>query len=76
MDHRCGSDSALLWFWHWPVATALIRPLAREAPYAEGAAQEKAKKKNQLKLKKLVISSVGAEVEQVEFSYIAGEDAK
>ena len=40
---RCGSDSTLLWLWHRLVATALIRPLAWESPYAEGAAQEKAK---------------------------------
>ena len=25
-------DMALLWFWHRPVATALIRPLAGEPP--------------------------------------------
>ena len=33
----------LLWLWHRPVATALIRPLAWEPPYAAGAAQEIAK---------------------------------
>src|SRR5512136_595540 len=37
---RRGSDPALLWLWHRPVATALIRPLAWELPYAAGAAQE------------------------------------
>ena len=30
----------MLWLWRRPVATAPIRPLAREPPYAEGAAQE------------------------------------
>ena len=40
----CGSDLALLWLWHRPVATAPIRPLAWELPYAAGAAQEIAKK--------------------------------
>ena len=35
---------ALLWFWHRPVATALIRPLAWEPPYAAGVALEKAKR--------------------------------
>ena len=37
---RHGSDPALLWLWRRPVATALIRPLAWEPPYAAGAAQE------------------------------------
>ena len=38
--------SVLLWLWHRLAATALIGPLAREPPYAVGAAQEIAKKKN------------------------------
>jgi len=37
---RGGSDPALLWLWHRPVATAPIQPLAWEPPYAAGAAQE------------------------------------
>jgi len=37
---RRGSDPALLWLWHRPVATAPIQPLAWEPPYAAGAAQE------------------------------------
>ena len=37
---RRGSDPALLWLWRRPVATAPIRPLAWEPPYAAGAAQE------------------------------------
>ena len=41
---RRGSDLALLWLWRRLVATALIRPLAWEPPYAAGAAQKKAKK--------------------------------
>ena len=39
---RCGSDPALLWLWHRPAATAPIRPLAWEPPYATGMALEKA----------------------------------
>ena len=31
---RCSSDPGLLWLWSRPVATALIRPLAWEIPYA------------------------------------------
>jgi len=42
---RRGSDPTLLWPWCRPAATALIRPLAWEPPYAAGAALEKAKKK-------------------------------
>jgi len=43
---RHGSDpELLLWLWRRPVATAPIRPLAWEPPYAVGAALEKAKKK-------------------------------
>ena len=38
-------DPALLWLWRRPVATALIRPLAWEPPYAAGVALEKTKNK-------------------------------
>jgi len=41
---RHGSDPSLLWLWRRPVATAPIRPLAWEPPYATGAAQEMAKR--------------------------------
>ena len=41
---RRGSDPTLLWLWRRPVATALIRPLAWEPPYAAGAAQRNSKK--------------------------------
>ena len=43
---RRGSDPALLWLWHRPAATAPIRPLAWERPYAREAALEKAKRQN------------------------------
>ena len=43
VGHRRGLDPKLLWLWHRPAATALIRPLAWEPPYAVGAAPEKAK---------------------------------
>ena len=36
-------DLALLWLWCSPVATAPIRPLAWEPPYATGVALEKTK---------------------------------
>ena len=35
----------MLWLWHRLAATALIRPLAWEPPYALGVAPEKTKKK-------------------------------
>ena len=41
---RCNLDPELQWLWHRLVATALIRPLAQEPPYAMGVALEKAKK--------------------------------
>ena len=44
---RLGSDPALLWPWCRPAATAWIRPLAWEPPYAMGADLEMAKKKTQ-----------------------------
>jgi len=49
---RRGSDPALLWLWRRPAATALIRPLAWEPPYAVGAALEKAKRQKDKKNKK------------------------
>ena len=45
VGRRRGSDLVLLWLWYRPAATALIRPLAWEPPYAAGAALEKTKKK-------------------------------
>jgi len=53
VHHRRGSDLALRWLWHGPEATALIRSLAWEPPYAAGAAlkRQKNKIKNKLKTK-------------------------
>ena len=50
VDCRRGLDPALLWLWRRLAATAPIRPLAWEPPYATGAAQEKSKRqKNKIK---------------------------
>ena len=38
VGHRLSSDPAWLWLWHTLSAVAPIQPLAREPPYAEGAA--------------------------------------
>ena len=46
---RRGSDPALLWLWLRPAATALIRPLAWEPPYAVSAALEKTKRQKDQK---------------------------
>ena len=43
VGHRHGLDPALLWL--WPAATAPIRPLAWEPPYATSAALKSKKKK-------------------------------
>ena len=38
-------DLAFLWLWYRPVATALIRPVAWEPPYATGVALKRQKEK-------------------------------
>ena len=43
------NDPALLWLCHKPAAAALIQPLARELPYATGAAFKKNKQTNKQK---------------------------
>ena len=50
VGHRCGSDPALLWPWHRPVATSPIRPLAWEPPYAVGVALEKTERQKNQKI--------------------------
>ena len=54
---RLGSPE-LLWLWRRLVATAPIQLLAWEPPYAEGAAQEIAKKKTKKKKKMALASGV------------------
>ena len=49
VGHRHGSDLALLWLWCRLVATAPIRSLAWEPPYATGAALERQKTKDEKK---------------------------
>ena len=55
VGRRCGSDPKLLWLWCRPVATAPIRPLAWEPPYAVGTAQEKGKKTKKKKKSNLSV---------------------
>ena len=47
--HRRGLDLALLWWWHRPAATAVIRPLAWEPPNAASVALKKKKDKKKKK---------------------------
>ena len=58
IGRRLGSDPELLWLWCRPAATALIRPLTWEPPYAAGATQEMAKrpKKKKKERKKKVVA--------------------
>ena len=51
---RCYGSGVLLWLWRRLVATALIRPLAREPPYAVGVAQEMPKRQKKKKKKKKI----------------------
>ena len=44
VGRRRGSDPVLLWLWRRLAATAPIRPLAWEPPYAVGVALEKTKR--------------------------------
>ena len=59
VGRRCGLDPALLWLWRRLAATAPIRPLAWEPPYAEGVAPKrqktKKKKKSCLKNKCIIL---------------------
>ena len=54
---RRGLDPALLWLWRRLVATAPIRPLAWEPPYAAGAALEKTKKEKEKRKKEISIQT-------------------
>ena len=52
LDCRCSLDLALLWLWHRLAATALIRPLAWDLPYAVGVALKSQKKKKEKRKEK------------------------
>ena len=51
IDYRRGSDLVLLWLWGRPAATAQIRPLAWEPPYAAGAALKRQEPKKKTKFR-------------------------
>ena len=46
VGRRCSSDPVLLWLGRRPAATASIRPLAWELPYATGSALKRQKQTN------------------------------
>ena len=50
--HRHGLDPMLLWLWCRQAAVAPTRPLARQLPYAAGAALKGKKRKEKIKIKK------------------------
>jgi len=52
VGRRHGLDPELLWLWHRLVATALIRPLAWEPPYAMSMALKDKRPKKKKKKKK------------------------
>ena len=47
VGRKCGLDPVLLWLWCRTAATAPIRPLACESPYATGTAFKRTKKKKE-----------------------------
>ena len=49
VGRKHSSDPTLLWLWREPAATAPIRPLAWEPPYAAGMAIEKTKRQKKKK---------------------------
>ena len=53
VGRRRGSDLVLMWLWLRPAATAPIRLLAWEPPYASGAALKGQKTKDKKKKKKI-----------------------
>ena len=57
VGHRHGLDPELLWLWHRLAAASLIQSLARDLPYAAGAAlKSKKKKKKKRNLSKVTLS--------------------
>ena len=58
VDCRCSLDLALLWLWRRLAATALIRPIDWEPPYAVGAALKRQKtKKKKRKERQLLLTN-------------------
>ena len=52
VGHRCGLELLLLWLWRRLVATASVRPLTWEPPYASGVVLKRQKTKKKKKERK------------------------
>ena len=63
VGRRRGLDPEMLWLWRRLAATASIRPLAQESPYATGAALKDKKKKK----KRMGMWLIGAKRKQETF---------
>ena len=70
MGCRRGSDPELLWLWYRLAATAPIRPLAWEPPYAAGVAHVKAKSQKKEKEKKKQDEPILAAVARTQNAFI------
>ena len=67
-SRKCGSDLALLWHWCRPAATAPIRPLAWEPPYAMGMALKRQKtKRKRNKSSKIILKYLGGKRQADEY---------
>ena len=65
----------MLWLWLWLADTAPIRPLAWETPYAEGAAQESAKRLKKKKKNKIMpVAATWMELETLILSEISQKE--
>ena len=60
VGHRHSSDLVLLWLWCRPVATAPVRPLVWELPYATGVALKRQKQNKNKTNKKKSLKKNGA----------------
>ena len=72
VGHRLGLDLVLLWLWRRPVATALIRPLAWETPYAKGVALKRPQKKKSTYEDQLYFYALVINIYNTKFIYIIG----
>ena len=70
VGRRRSSEPALLWLWHRQAATAPMRPLVWEPPYAAGAALEKGKKKDK-KIRSLFISPMSVVIHLFPFPILS-----
>ena len=63
VGRRCSSDLELLWLWHRPAATALIRPLAWDLHMRRMQLRKRQKDKKGKKKKKKAVATFCQEVD-------------